>query len=378
MKVLSIGTDRKMFEENSPVLLRQIDYTSRMEEMHVVVFTLKNSGLKKKTVGNLHIYPTNSFSKFFYISDAVRIGKKIILENKFVRGDSVVTCQDPFECGFVGWRISRKFKLPLHLQIHTDFLDHHFSNSLLQKIRVMTAKFILPRANYVRVVSKRISDSIKKEKINLKHEPRILPIRIDAEALAENKPEVDFSKMFPQFRFTVLMASRLTKEKNIDHALKAFSKVLKSHPYAGLIIAGDGPLREFLERKTKTLGIEKNVVFLGWRDDVFSLMKSANMFLNCSAYEGYGMSIIEAGLAKCPVLTTNVGVTGYFLVHKKNSYICPVGDIMCLYDGIIDVLNDNGFRYNMAEKLAFDVESAIPKKEEYIRRYVELLEEVKK
>lgn len=376
MKVLSIGSDRKLFEENSPVSGRVAEYGKEFESFHVVVFSLASKNLKEKKISdNVTIYPTNSASRLSYIRDAIKIGKKIILEQKFIRGNSVVTTQDPFESGFTGWRIAKEFRLPIQMQIHTDFLSPQFNKSILQKIRVLLAKFLLPRADYVRVVSKRISESIEKAKIHLKNPPQILPVFVDISALESTKSDIDLDKMFPQFKFTILMASRLTEEKRIPDALSAFSKVVKFYPHTGLIIAGDGPLKKELENKAKSLGIENNVVFLGWRDDVYSLMKSANMFLSVSAYEGYGMSIIEAGLARCPVLSTNVGVAGDILTHKKNSYVCPVSDIMCLYEGIMALIGNNSLRYGMAQMLASDIESSLPTKEEYIKAYVKLLKD---
>ncbi len=367
-----------MFEEGSNVALRTASYGGEMEELHVIVFSLSEQKFKEKKLSeNVFVYPTNSFSRWLFVLDAIRLGKKIIREKKFVRGDSVVTCQDPFECGFVGWRIAKHFRLPLHLQIHTDFLSSYFKNSFFQRFRVFVAKFLLPKAMGVRVVSKRIADSINEAGIRLKREPRILPIRIDVESI-EKENGADLAKMFPQFKFIVFMASRLTKEKRVSDAVEAFAEVSKKYPYAGLVIAGDGPLRKNLEQKSLTLGVDKNVVFLGWRDDITALMKSAGMFLSVSEFEGYGMSVVEAGLSKCPVLSTNVGLSGSVLVHKKNSYICSVGDIICIRDGISAFIGDNVFRYNMAQNLYSDVSSGIPSKENYVHSYVEILKETLK
>lgn len=374
MKVLSIGSDKKLFDGSSPVAVRNADYGRGMEELHIVVFSLASKGLKeKKLSGNVTAYPTNSFSKIFYIWDAIRLGKNIIRQNKFVRGNSVITCQDPFESGFAGWRISKKFSLPLHLQIHTDFLSPYFKTSLLQRFRVALAKFLLPKASAVRVVSKRIADSMEKAGIHLTRKAEILPIFVDKTALESKNSGANLKEMFPQFKFIILMASRLSEEKRISDAISAFAEVLKKYPQTGLVIAGDGTLRKNLEEKAKKLSIQKSVIFLGWRDDVYTLMKSANMFLSASAYEGYGMSVIEAGLAGCPVLTTDAGLSGDILVHKKNSYICPVNDIMCLRDFILEFIENNESRLILSQILASDIASATPSKEEYVRRYVDSL-----
>ena len=383
MKVLSIGTDRKLFEKDSAVAKRNISYGEKMEELHIIVFSLKSSGFTQIDLSpNVKVYPTNSFSKFGYIFDAIRLGKKIIKGSEFIRGKDVLTAQDPFECGFVAWRISRVFRLPFQLQIHTDFLSPYFKTSLLQKIRVILAKFLLPKASGVRVVSKRISDSIKKAGIKTKVTPDILPIRIDTDITEDDSvgltEESDLRKIFPNFKFIILMASRLTKEKRIGDAITAFAKVLEKYPFVSLCIVGDGPLKNSLNKKVSDLGISKNVAFLGWRNDVSLLMKSANMFLSTSEYEGYGMSIVEAGMSKCPVLSTNVGISEEILEHNKNSYICSVGDTMCLSEGIVKMIENNSFRLEMSEKLYSDLKDLAVSKEEYVDRYVNSLQQISK
>jgi glycosyltransferase involved in cell wall biosynthesis len=382
MKVLSIGRDKdgKIFDKNNAVGNRNVSYGRLMQSLDIIVFTLKSQAFNKTSLSeNVTIYPTNSSSRWFFVLDAISLGKKIIKENKFVRGDSVVTCQDPFECGFVGWRIASSFRLPFHLQIHTDFLSPYFKTSFFQRFRVFVAKFLIPRADFVRVVSLRIALSLKKSGLKLKHPARVLPIRIDVEKITAENSENENSglkKLFPQFKFIILMASRLTAEKRIEDALSAFAGVVSDHPYVGLVIAGDGPLRQTLQNKAKNLGISDKVIFLGFRVDIFSLMKSANMFLSTSEYEGYGMSLVEAGLAHLPVLSTNAGIAGEILVHLKNSYICPVGDVNCIKEGIKTLISDNSLRLVLSQNLSADINSHIPNKEEYVKSHVTLLEEV--
>src|SRR4051812_23232359 len=114
MKVLSIGMDKKLFVDGSDVLSRSIGYAEKMEELHIVVFALEKAGYVEKKIGNLFIYPTNSKSRFKYISDAKKIGQKIIQKNS---GDWIITTQDPFETGLVGYKLKKKLNLPLQIQI---------------------------------------------------------------------------------------------------------------------------------------------------------------------------------------------------------------------------------------------------------------------
>ena len=373
MKAIFIGTDRKLFEQENPVLSRSIEYARKMEELHIVVFSLSKYGYKYRYINNLHIYPTNSKTRMNYIFDAVKLGKKIIIENKLVRGQSVISTQDPFESGLSGYLLQKKFHLPLQAQIHTDFLSPYFKNSFLNYIRVYLAVFLLPHADGLRVVSSVIKDSLNKKFPNIKAKIDILPVFIDVEEIISRedkfyKPERTGSK--------ILMVSRFTKEKRVDIGLEVFKKVLDGYKKnVDMTIIGYGPEKKNLEVKKGKLNLGDEVRILEWQKDVISAYKVADIFLLTSEYEGYGMTLIEAGAAGCPIVTTDVGIARTDLFRNgENSFVCPVGDVECLSKSIIQLISNDSLRKKFAEKMKENIQSLSISKEQYIAKYVGLLE----
>ncbi len=367
MKVLSIGTDRKLFEEGSAVLERQKEYASELEELHIVVFTTK--GFQKKQFDNLFIYPTNSIFRIFYISKAYKIAKNIIKD----KDGFVVTTQDPFETGLVGKKIKETLGLPLQIQIHTDFLDPYFSKSFLNKIRVFMYKLTLPYADGIRVVSSVIADSIKNKFPKLKVPVDILPIFVDVQSILRKKEIFYKQEIIPN---SIFMVSRLTKEKRIDLGIEVFKKVLSVNNNAKLFIVGSGPEKEKIEAQIKKINIEKNVVFENWEHDVPNLLyQKSQIFLLTSEYEGYGLTLIEAAAAGCPIVTTSVGVAKTDLFENGiNSFVCPVGDVGCLSKSIIDLITDEEKRQLFKERMQASIKKVAIGREEYIQKYVSLLE----
>lgn len=301
-KVLMISTDRKAFEMGSAVRKRLIEYGEFSAGLEIIIFSLARHGFRSVAISDkVRLYATNSRTRWGYIYRALKLARGI-------GATDLVTCQDPFETGLTGWLIARQSKAKLEFQIHTDLLSPAFAaESWLNYLRVKLAKFLLPRADFIRVVSERIKKSIIAAGWKLKGEITVWPIFVE-ESVPDNAEGVNLRLAYPQFEKIVLMTVRLTKEKQLDLALKALSLVLKQRPNLGLILAGSGPLAPSLKFLAKKLKIDRQVIFTGWVNNLLPLYQSADCFLLTSAYEGYGLSLVEAASAGLPIVSTDVGV----------------------------------------------------------------------
>ena len=144
-----ISTDRGLLDPASRVSDRFREYATLFEQLDVIVLAVGQFD-SVELAPNVTIYPTNSSSKLRYFADAIRISRAL--------SPTLVSGQDPFETGFIAYRISKIHKTPLHLQVHTDvFSDAFAGSSLLNLVRVVVAKWLLPKTSRVRVVSKRIA-----------------------------------------------------------------------------------------------------------------------------------------------------------------------------------------------------------------------------
>ena len=379
-----IGSDRKLFEPGSAVSERIKEYGGLVGELHIIVFAKSSLGLKEKQIApNVWLYPTNSLSRWFYVRDAVKIGKKIVFNKKFIRGRSVITTQDPFECGLAGLKVKSKWRIPLEVQLHTDPFSPYFSG-LLNFLRKRIAKKVLHKADSIRVVSEPIKNSLLTSYSLLPTSISILPIYIDRERIESAKLSFDLHARYP-WHFILLTVSRLTKEKNIGLALKSLALVRERFPDTGLIVVGAGPEEKSLRQKAKSLNLEAGVEFVGWQEparttegvqsggDLASYYKTANAYIQTSFFEGYGLSLIEAGLSGLPVLTTPVGIA-LELEHEKDAYIYPAGHPELFAQGISDLIENNQKRENLRVNLKEKLESKLMSKEDYLSKMGEAWE----
>lgn len=376
MKILTVGSDKKIFEVGSEVRARIIEYGSLFDELHIIIFSQEKSNNNVQKIGsNVFAYPTNSLSRWFYIQDAIRAGKKVLSNKRGVK-DWVLSAQDPFESGFVIYRLAKKFNLKFQLQIHTDFLSPFFSNSFLNRIRLLIANWIIPHADGFRVVSEKIKQSLLKHYKVDALKIIVLPIFIDVAKIIESNVTVDLKKKYPQFDKVILMATRLSGEKNVSFAIDVFSEVVKKNPKAGLVIVGDGPEKKKLELRIKNYELEKKIILEGFqkKEIIFSYYKTVDVFLQCSLYEGYGLALVEAGLSGLRAVSSDVGIARELGASLEFLTICPVNDKNCFVSGVNKLFERDIFRGAIIEKKGIDFEKRlISDKSEYLAKYKEAL-----
>src|SRR3989344_3338129 len=295
MKLLMISTDSKVFEQKSAVRARMISYAAKVEKLLIAI------------IGQGQFPPSQINQNFRIIS----LNRIIALFWHPKEDFNLVTSQDPFENGLIAWFLSKRLRAKLELQIHTDFLSPYFTKySFLNKIRLILAKFLLPKADKIRVVSNRIKDSLITNLRIPESKIEVRPIFVDTENIKNAPITVDLHKKYPQFDKIILMASRLTREKNIGLAIKAMREITKKRSKIGLLIVGTGSEERKLKLQATSYKLQANIVFEFWvnQETLSSYYKTCDLFLVTSLYEGYGMTLVEAQATGCPIISTDVGV----------------------------------------------------------------------
>lgn len=362
MKVLMLSTDSKVFEEHSQVLARMKEYGELVDSLHILVFTRDKSLSNKQISSNVFLYPVffRGFVSAYFNSRKIA---KQIKENF-----DLVTSQDPFEVGLMARKISRIKKARLQMQIHTDMFSPYFVNeSFKNKIRFYLAKRNLPKADGIRVVSKRIKQKLHDEFKIPYNKVVVLPIYTNLGGASTNRGYL--KNKYPDFNKHILVVSRLETEKNVELMIKAMKNIVPRFPQTALVIVGDGSLKDKYERMTSELGLTGNIIFEGWRENLSDYYVGADMFVHTSNYDGYGLTLIEAASAGCPIVTTNVGLVGDIL-GTEDAAIINIGDKKALVSAIERIIK----MPEIGELLAKNAKNKVqflPSKEEYLQKYKE-------
>ncbi len=346
MKILFISNDITLFDNATPAYARMKTYANAIGELHILSRATQYTEVQD---GNLHLHGLHPLSTiigralFFYT--LLRHARALVRRHHI----ELVSAQDPFEHGWVAMRAVKGTLSKLHIQIHTNFLSPFFPiGSFKNTVRIHIANKIIPRADGIRVVSQRIKRALIKYYGKSIAEPTVIPIIVTQHSSSVSVQPLLLSK-YP-FKFVLMAVGRLEKEKRMVDAIRVVAKLVREKYPVGLFIVGNGSQQKALIHLADTLGVKDNIIFLGKRSDVSELLKNiAQVFIQTSAYEGYGRTYIEAALAGVPMVVTDAGIINDVFIHNKSALVCAVGDIKCLSKQVANLIEDVQLRYILAD-----------------------------
>lgn len=355
MKVLFISNDSDIFDKNSSVRVRMRAYADAIGELHIVS---RGEDTSDEKDGKLFLHSIESFStpfgRMLSLGMITRKARSIIIKH----GIELVSAQDPFEHGRAAMRAVRETKAKLHIQVHTDFCSPFFAKeSYKNSVRVHMADVVLLRADGIRVVSHRVSESLVERYGSSIVEPVVIPIvpNIDVGFVNAKKQKNILSEI--PFSFIITTIGRLEKEKRVDDSLRVIASLKNKHYPVGIVIVGSGRMKKKLIALVDELDIKESVVFLGSRNDVSDILRNSNAFIQTSSYEGYGRTYIEAAFSKVPMVVTSAGVIGEMFTHDVSALVCDVGDVKCLSIQMSRLIESTALRYSLSKK-AFEIASS--------------------
>jgi glycosyltransferase involved in cell wall biosynthesis len=139
----------------------------------------------------------------------------------------------------------------------------------------------------------------------------------------------------------------LVPHKGQRHLIEAAALVVRQVPDARFIIAGEGELRQALERQIKEHHLEKHVLLTGFRPDVLSLHKAFDIFVMSSVTEGLGTSLLDAMASGKAIVATSTGGIPEVVVDGTTGLLVPPRDHQAMASAIVRLLQDAELRQRM-------------------------------
>ena len=159
------------------------------------------------------------------------------------------------------------------------------------------------------------------------------------------------------------------------HLLDAVATVSRAVPDVRFVVVGQGVLEPEVRRRATELGLDRTIVFAGYREDATRLMGAFDVLAIPSQYDGLSIALLEAMSLGKPAVLTRVGGNPEVVEDGEQGLVVPPAEPQALAGGIVALLQDSALRERMGESArrraqAFDIRAAVRRSEEL---YEELL-----
>jgi glycosyltransferase involved in cell wall biosynthesis len=203
---------------------------------------------------------------------------------------------------------------------------------------------------------------LRREHITVIHNPVVTP-ELEERAQAP----LEHAWFAPGEPPVVLSVGRLVAPKDYPTLVRAFARVRAVRP-ARLVILGEGSQREALLALAAKLGIADDVTLPGFVANPFAYVSRCAVFALSSAWEGFGIVLVEALALGCPVVSTDCpSGPAEILEHGSHGLLVPVGDDEAMAQAILSAIEAPGDPERRKARAAeFAVDQAVD-------RYIETL-----
>jgi L-malate glycosyltransferase len=228
--------------------------------------------------------------------------------------------------------------------------------------------FSINQSDGVTAVSKNLREETYRN-FNINKEIAVIYNFVDTKRFRKEKKEHFRKAIAPNGEKILIHTSNFRRVKRTEDVVKVFKKVHDEIP-SKLLLVGDGPERQSIEKFCRDLHLADDVRFLGKQEAVEELLAVSDIFLMTSEYESFGLAALEAMACEVPVISTNGGGIPEINTDGFSGFMSNVGDIDDMAKNTLRLLKDESLlaifkRQALEQATRFDLVNILPQYEKY-------------
>ena len=157
--------------------------------------------------------------------------------------------------------------------------------------------------------------------------------------------------------FEIVAVGALQRQKGYFIMLDAVKEIIKKYPFIILKILGRGPDEEKIKKYICNNKLSDNVLLLGNRNDVPSILFKSDLFLMTSLWEGFSIALLEAMAVGLPIIATDVGGNSEAINNNVNGIIVPIKKSQSVIDSIDFLISNKSIREKLGKQAYKDLNS---------------------
>ncbi len=349
MKILIFSVAYSPFIGGAEIAVKEITDRIPDAEFHLVTVNLDGRQKKEEKIGNVYVYrtgPASMLGKLLFPLVGVVKALSLQKNKKFDATWGIMANYAGFATLFFTY-LNPKIPFILTLQEGDPiaYIKRHvwFVYPLFVQI--------FRKADRIQTISNYLADFAKSMKTRAPIS--VIPNGVDVSLFSQTHPPQALEELKnllgkkPGDVFLVT-TSRLVTKNAVDDVISAL-QFLPEH--ISFLVLGTGELENKLHARTKKLGLENRVIFLGAipYTEIPKYLAISDIFIRPSISEGMGNSFIEAMAAQIPVIATRVGGIPDFIEDKKTGFFCEVKNPKSIAEKVNEILNNSALRQEVVE-----------------------------
>jgi len=268
----------------------------------------------------------------------------------------LVHIQTPFVAHYAGVYLAKKLGIPSVVSYHTYF-EAYFEKYLpwlpSGVLRKIARKYSASQCNQVNGIISPSSQMLAKlREYGAESEAAVIPTGLkldqyqhDGDSSFRSKHNIDEDDQ------VLLYVGRVAHEKNIPFLIDVFAEIVESNNDVKFVIAGEGPAQKSLQNRVEVLGLEDQVIFVGYLDretELVDCYQSADIFVFSSETETQGLVLLEAMACNLPVVSVASMGSKDVLIDGEGCLISKL-DTDEFSNKVMSLLTDPDYAKQLAE-----------------------------
>ena len=256
------------------------------------------------------------------------------------------------KAGFVGRLAARLARVPAVVHQPHGHIFHGYYGPVRTRMYVELERLAARWADRMLVLTERGTEEHLARRIGRAEQFAVVPSGVPVHAFRAAAPTREVARAalgLPRDAFVVAALGRLVPIKGFDLLLEALPALVAAVPTARLLVIGDGPLRDDLERRAETLGMSPRLTITGARADVPAVLAAADVLAAPSRNEGMGRAIVEAMALGLPVVGTRVGGIPAVIADGESGRLVDAENAAALAGALIELALDERLRAKLGE-----------------------------
>ncbi len=223
------------------------------------------------------------------------------------------------KAGVIG-RIASIVSRHSSIRVHTyhGHLLHGYFGKYKTLLVILIERFLAVYTTKLLAVGKKVMDDLLVVRIGTTKKFAVMPPGLQLEAIPTREEACRTLGLDPSLRYCAFIG-RITKIKRPDRFLDVVALINSQNTDLHFIVAGAGDLLEYSQERSAKESLP--VTFLGWREDIETVLAASDLVLLTSDNEGTPLSLIQAGMANLPIVATRVGSVDEIVVDGDTGFL---------------------------------------------------------